>query len=202
MVHLGAKKHEKLKVSEEMGDMDKIKDSLSKIDRELEERINKMEKLPNDEFAKIEESIRNEIEGEDEVSDLVDDDSVKKSPTGETKVEEDLKMVARGEKKEVEFQQPEIQAPPEISKEELMEGVQVHHGDEHDEQVEWWKFDDSEYLKDGALKPGEDPYAANKFNLAASDKLKSSRNVPDTRHAHCRKENECKLKFRQKSFTM
>ena len=62
-----------------------------------------------------------------------------------------------------------------------------HEEDEYEDgQVDWWDFDDAAYLAKGALKPGEDPYQANKFNLAASDKIKPDRPVPDTRNMLCK----------------
>ena len=64
-----------------------------------------------------------------------------------------------------------------------------HEEDEYEDgQVDWWDFDDAAYLAQGALKPGEDPYQANKFNLAASDKIKPDRAVPDTRNFLCKNE--------------
>ena len=60
--------------------------------------------------------------------------------------------------------------------------------EEDDGKVDWWDFDDAAYLAAGALGPDEDPYEANKFNQAASDRIKSDRAVPDTRHKQCSKE--------------
>ena len=42
-------------------------------------------------------------------------------------------------------------------------------------------LDERSYVAVGALKPGEDPYARNRFNQRASDKLPSNRPVPDER---------------------
>ena len=42
-------------------------------------------------------------------------------------------------------------------------------------------FDERAYISAGALRPGENAYARNKFNQEASDKLPSNRDVPDTR---------------------
>lgn len=54
-----------------------------------------------------------------------------------------------------------------------------HHGNSPNE---WQYFDESGYIKAGALRPGEDPYIRNRFNQAASDALPSNRAIPDTRH--------------------
>uniref|UniRef100_A0A336LNH0 Polypeptide N-acetylgalactosaminyltransferase n=1 Tax=Culicoides sonorensis TaxID=179676 RepID=A0A336LNH0_CULSO len=48
-------------------------------------------------------------------------------------------------------------------------------------------FDESNYIKHGSLRPGEDPYIRNRFNQEESDKLSSNRGIPDTRHSMCRK---------------
>ncbi|XP_059094955.1 polypeptide N-acetylgalactosaminyltransferase 2-like isoform X2 [Tigriopus californicus] len=48
-------------------------------------------------------------------------------------------------------------------------------------------FDESKYISDGAVKPGEDPYTRNKFNQEASDAISSNRDIPDTRSAQCRR---------------
>lgn len=42
-------------------------------------------------------------------------------------------------------------------------------------------FDERGYVAGGTLRPGEDAYAKNKFNQAASDRLASNRHIPDTR---------------------
>ncbi|KHN86773.1 Polypeptide N-acetylgalactosaminyltransferase 4 [Toxocara canis] len=47
--------------------------------------------------------------------------------------------------------------------------------------VNFQDFDHESYLKRGALKAGEDRYAANKFNQAASDAIKWNRNIGDSR---------------------
>ena len=97
------------------------------------------------------------------------------------KVNEEIAKIEKGADKEIDFEQPEIEAPPEPEDDDEDADPEDENG-----QVDWWLFDDREYLALGALKPGEDPYDANKFNLAASDKIKSDRSVPDTRHAQCR----------------
>ncbi|KAK0408242.1 hypothetical protein QR680_003851 [Steinernema hermaphroditum] len=55
--------------------------------------------------------------------------------------------------------------------------------------VSWRDFPHEEYLKKGALQPGQDRYEANKFNQAASDALKWDRDIADSREAVCRAVN-------------
>jgi len=52
--------------------------------------------------------------------------------------------------------------------------------------VEWRYFDESAFVQGNTLKAGEDAYARNKFNQAASDKVASNREVPDTRSGACK----------------
>ncbi|VDN27417.1 unnamed protein product [Cylicostephanus goldi] len=49
------------------------------------------------------------------------------------------------------------------------------------------EFDVDAYIAKGKLKPGEDKYAANKFNQAASDAASVKRDIIDSREHHCKK---------------
>ena len=50
------------------------------------------------------------------------------------------------------------------------------------DKLKWQYFDELKYTDKTRIRPGQDAYQRNKFNQAASDKLKSNRDVPDTRH--------------------
>uniref|UniRef100_A0AAZ3PBG9 Polypeptide N-acetylgalactosaminyltransferase n=1 Tax=Oncorhynchus tshawytscha TaxID=74940 RepID=A0AAZ3PBG9_ONCTS len=50
----------------------------------------------------------------------------------------------------------------------------------------WQDFDQDLYVGATVVRPGQDPYARNKFNQVECDKLRMDRGVPDTRHDHCR----------------
>lgn len=52
--------------------------------------------------------------------------------------------------------------------------------------VEWRYFDETAFIQGNTLQAGEDAYARNKFNQAASDKVASNRDVPDTRSGACK----------------
>ncbi|XP_029450039.1 polypeptide N-acetylgalactosaminyltransferase 2 [Rhinatrema bivittatum] len=54
-------------------------------------------------------------------------------------------------------------------------------------KVRWQDFDQKAYVDISVVRPGQDPYARNKFNQVESDKLLMDRNVPDTRHDQCRR---------------
>lgn len=49
-------------------------------------------------------------------------------------------------------------------------------------KVRWQDFDQDLYVGATVVKPGQDPYARNKFNQVESDKLRMDRGIPDTRH--------------------
>ncbi|KAI2657793.1 Polypeptide N-acetylgalactosaminyltransferase 2 [Labeo rohita] len=49
-------------------------------------------------------------------------------------------------------------------------------------KVRWQDFDQDLYVGATVVRPGQDPYARNKFNQVESDKLRMDRSVPDTRH--------------------
>uniref|UniRef100_A0A3B3ZCH1 Polypeptide N-acetylgalactosaminyltransferase n=1 Tax=Periophthalmus magnuspinnatus TaxID=409849 RepID=A0A3B3ZCH1_9GOBI len=61
-----------------------------------------------------------------------------------------------------------------------------HRGEERDKgpasKVRWQDFDQDLYVGATVVRPGQDPYARNKFNQVESDKLRMDRAVPDTRH--------------------
>lgn len=61
-------------------------------------------------------------------------------------------------------------------------------------KVRWQDFDQDLYVGATVVRPGQDPYARNKFNQVESDKLRMDRAVPDTRHdqyvAFLRTDNE------------
>lgn len=52
--------------------------------------------------------------------------------------------------------------------------------------VDWKYFSESAYITGNTLRAGEDAYARNKFNQAASDKIASNREVTDTRSGSCK----------------
>ena len=54
------------------------------------------------------------------------------------------------------------------------------------DDIDWQYFDERAYIDAKIVKEGEDAYARNKFNQAASDKLASNRLIPDTRSAQCK----------------
>ncbi|RXM27632.1 Polypeptide N-acetylgalactosaminyltransferase 2 [Acipenser ruthenus] len=53
-------------------------------------------------------------------------------------------------------------------------------------KMRWQDFNQELYVGATVVRPGQDPYARNKFNQVESDKLQMDRGVPDTRHDHCR----------------
>uniref|UniRef100_A0AC34Q0I6 Polypeptide N-acetylgalactosaminyltransferase n=1 Tax=Panagrolaimus sp. JU765 TaxID=591449 RepID=A0AC34Q0I6_9BILA len=54
------------------------------------------------------------------------------------------------------------------------------------QKVSWKNFDSNKYLEAGKLKEGEDRYAKNKFNQAASDSVKWDRDIVDSREPQCK----------------
>ena len=54
--------------------------------------------------------------------------------------------------------------------------------EEEEGDIPWEDFNESGYIDQTRLKPGDDSYGRNKFNQQASDNTKSNRDVPDTRH--------------------
>ncbi|KAL3124764.1 hypothetical protein niasHT_001601 [Heterodera trifolii] len=56
-------------------------------------------------------------------------------------------------------------------------------------KIFWEDFDTEAYLVKGKLKVGDDKYAANKFNQAASDAIPMQRHLPDTRERSCKSDS-------------
>ena len=142
-----------------------LSDQLHAIENEIKNRENQKN---DDDFAKkIEESIKNDIDYDDSPKHIIK--TALKDVRNEPKINE---MPSKETPKE-------IKAPPADDHETF-----DHH---EDDKVDWWDYDPEAYMAAGALKPGEDPFDANKFNQKASDALKMDRDVPDTRHAQCKK---------------
>ena len=55
----------------------------------------------------------------------------------------------------------------------------------NDNKILWKYFDEKQYIWRATLSPLNDVYARNKFNQAASDRLASNRDIPDTRSYLC-----------------
>ena len=138
-----------------------LSDQLHAIESEIKNREN--ENRADDFAKKIEDSIKHDLVYDD-IQAAAKKDVLKKEPEGKD-------MPSKETPKE-------IKAPPADDHETF-----DHH---EDDKVDWWDFDPTTYMEAGALKPGEDPFDANKFNQKASDAIKMDRDVPDTRHAQCR----------------
>ena len=52
-------------------------------------------------------------------------------------------------------------------------------------KISWKYFDEKHYISKATVAPNSDVYARNKFNQAASDRLASNRDIPDTRNYLC-----------------
>jgi len=79
-----------------------------------------------------------------------------------------------------EIQTVRMTADPSVlpSRAAASDGNKSHEND----KLQWQYFDERAYVDKTKLKPGQDAYARNKFNQAASDQLKSNREIPDSRH--------------------
>lgn len=62
---------------------------------------------------------------------------------------------------------------------------QTHKSEVSPLQIEWQYFNEKKYISKTLLNSGDNPYLRNKFNQAASDKIPSNRDIPDTRHDEC-----------------
>ena len=62
------------------------------------------------------------------------------------------------------------------------ESNDIVNDDSDSEKLKWQYFDEKVYVDKTRVQQGQDAYAKNKFNQAACDKLKSNRDIPDTRH--------------------
>jgi len=63
----------------------------------------------------------------------------------------------------------------------IQSAVNASPSNEND-KLRWQYFDEKTYINKTKLQRGQDAYARNKFNQAASDQLMSNREIPDSRH--------------------
>ena len=89
-------------------------------------------------------------------------------------IEENLKKQSQLEKKEANKLDGNDDVEEEKEEEEDVEDSN---------KLKWQYFDEDVYIDRTRLQPGQDAYARNKFNQAASDRIRSNRGVTDTRHA-------------------
>ena len=64
--------------------------------------------------------------------------------------------------------------------------VTENNSEQDSDSIDWQYFDEKAYIESKLVKDGEDAYAKNKFNQAASDQLASNRAIPDTRSGQCK----------------
>jgi polypeptide N-acetylgalactosaminyltransferase len=71
----------------------------------------------------------------------------------------------------------------EVERKKIQQETGTHGAKKEDsDQLQWQYFDERAYIDQTKVLPGQDAYAKNKFNQAASDRLRSNREIPDTRH--------------------